>query len=149
MRELEDWKGSVLHKAMILFTVKLDRGESMGVGGVESKIIDVDWCMHFFGVEHKLGTVIWYEDAVDSDGWGRLVREKVEIGVFLWAVNIGTISKETMCEGLPVFGPNLTRILKKCFGDGLVDEDITDLVRCVLSANGICVLVMFNILCWL
>ena len=86
---------------------------------------------------------------MDSTGWGRLVRKKVKMGVFLWAVNLGTISKETLCEGLPVSEPNLTRDLKKCFGDGQVDEDITDLVRCVLCSDGICVLVMFNILCWL
>ena len=148
MRELVNWKGG-LHKAVILFTVKLDRGECTRVDGVKSNMFDVDWFLHFLGVEYKLGTVIWYEGAVDSTGWGRLVRKKVKIGVFLWVVDIGTISKETLCEGLPVSGPDLTRVMKKCFGDGLVDEDMTDLVRCVLSSDGICVLVMFNILCWL
>ena len=69
--------------------------------------------------------------------------------MFLWAVNIGTISKETLCEGLPVFGPFISRVRKKCFGDGLGDNDITDLVSYVLSFDGICVLVVFNILCWL
>ena len=62
----------------------------------------------------------------------------MKIGVFLWAVNIGTISKETLCEGLHVFGPFLSRVLEKYFDDGLEDEDITDLVRCVLSSDGIC-----------
>jgi hypothetical protein len=100
-------------------------------------------------VEGKLGTVIWYEDTVDSDGRERLVRKKVSVGMFLWAVNLGLISERALCEGLPVFGPFLSRVLKKCFGVGLVDEDITDLVRCVLSSDDVCVIVMFNILCWL
>ncbi len=54
----------------------------MGVGGIESNIMDVVWFMHFFGVEGKLGTVVWYEDTVDSDGRGRLVRKKVSVGMF-------------------------------------------------------------------
>ena len=51
--------------------------------------------------------------------------------MFMWAVIIGVISKETLCEGLPVLGC-LLRVFNKLFGDGLVDEDITNLVRCVL-----------------
>ncbi len=46
--ELEDWKGKVLQKAVIMFLVKLDRGASMGVVGVESNIMDVVWFMYFF-----------------------------------------------------------------------------------------------------
>ena len=45
--ELENWKGKVLHKSVILFNVKLARGASMGVGGMESNILDVVWFMHF------------------------------------------------------------------------------------------------------
>jgi hypothetical protein len=46
--ELEDWKGEVLQKAVIMCLVKLDRGASMGIGGIESNIMDVVWFIHFF-----------------------------------------------------------------------------------------------------
>ncbi len=103
--ELEDWRKSVLRKAVIMFTIKLGRGENMGVGGVDSNILDVVvWLIHFWGVEHKLGKVIWYDDTVDSDGREWLVRKNGTVKMLLWAVNIGMISNETLCEGLPVFG---------------------------------------------
>ncbi len=56
--ELEDWKGRVLQKAVIMCMVKLDRGSSMGIDGSTSNIMDVVWFIHFFGVDSKLGTVI-------------------------------------------------------------------------------------------
>ncbi len=57
--ELEDWKGKVLEKAVIMFLVKLGRGTSMGVGGIESNIMDVVWFMHFWS-----GREAWNSDLV-------------------------------------------------------------------------------------
>ena len=100
-------------------------------------------------MEGSKGTVIWYDDTVDSDGRGRLIRKKVSVGMFMWAVNIGRLSERALCEGVPKIGSFLSRVLKKCFGVGLVDEDITALVRCVLISDDVCVIVLFDMLCCL
>jgi hypothetical protein len=155
--EVEDWKGEVLRKAVILCMVKLTRGESVricgsesvGVCGSKENIVDIIWFVYFFGEESRKGPVIWYDDTWDSDGRGRVVRKKVTVEMFLWALNIGLISERTLCEGLPKFGPFLFRVLKTCFGVGLVDKDITALVRCVLIYDDVCVIVLFNMLCCL
>ncbi len=49
----------------------------MGICGSEENVIDVVWFVHFFGVECSKGTIIWYDDTVDSYGRGRLIRKKV------------------------------------------------------------------------
>ena len=56
--EVEDWKGEVLRKAVILCMVKLTRGESVRICGSESvgvcgsmeNIVDIIWFVYFFGV---------------------------------------------------------------------------------------------------
>ncbi len=92
---------------MILCMVKLTRGESVGICGSKENILKVIWFVHFFGVESRKGLVIWYDDIVDSIGRGRMVRKNVTVGIFLWAVTIGLISKRTLCEGMPKLGPFL------------------------------------------
>ena len=59
------------------------------------------------------------------------------------------VSERALCEGVPKIGSFLSRVLKKCFGVGLVDEDITALVRCVLISDDVCEIVLFNMLCCL
>jgi len=118
----------------------------MSVEGNKSIMFDVDWFLRFLGVEYELGVVIWDEGTLNSTEWKRLVRKGMKVIVFLCIVGIGTLSK-TMCEGLPVFGPDLAQVLRKCINDSVVEANIIVLVRCVLSSDGVCVIVLFNMLC--
>ena len=111
--ELKDWKGEVLRKAVILCMVKITRGGSVGICGSKENILEVIWFVHFFGVESRKGPVIWYDDTVDSIGRGRMVRKTVTVGMFLWAVTIGLISKRTLCEGMPKLGPFLSKFWRR------------------------------------
>jgi hypothetical protein len=72
----------------------------------------------------------------------------MKVMVLLCIVGIGTLNK-TQCDGLPVFGPNLAHVLRKCIGDSVVAANIIVLVRCVLSSDGVCVMILFNVLCML
>ncbi len=47
MGELEDWKGEVLRKEVIMCLVKLNRGEIVNICGSEENLINVVWFVHF------------------------------------------------------------------------------------------------------
>ena len=118
----------------------------MSVEGNKSSMFDVDWFLRFLGVECKLGVVIWDEGTLDSTEWKRLVRKGIKVMVLLCIVGIGTLNK-VPCDGLPVSGPNLAHVLRKCIGDSVVAANIIVLVECVLSSGGVCVMISFNMLC--
>ena len=128
-----------------MFTVELDRDRIMSVKGKRSSMFDLDWLLRFLGVECKLGVVMKTEGTLVSTEWERLV-EKMKVMVLLCIVGIGTLNKAP-CDGLPVSGPNLALVLRKCIGDRVVAANIIVLVECVLSSGGVCLMIPFNVLC--